>query len=424
MTETVDQKYVTAYTGILTPEELQAAAGEHAEFAKSLPPVKSPGLARLVGGLLGDDAKVKTVDAIAAKQDKAGHNYSGVVGEVFDPNRHNSFAGQNAPGKTDYASKLNYHQFVLSEDGSRLLPLTYNWLHDLFPAGNEGEWPTLVIASNSNLVSPQSFFDTLSSARNIAPELADLKDSAPMVIGTYFSQRHFAANAADTMKRYRELGLTPTRLKGVSPAAEIQASQILDLLIARDEKDAVLFAKSDMPDSDGKFTDRPVLRRDAGKILAHIVGYGYSAGHMTNKDTFRILRDIIDKGDVKIELNQGFLRDSTKKDSLDLLQNVRLIGIGGMDRMDIGPERSMPREANLVAKEDFSNALNGRRFIGADSVFQINLLDADKNRIRDDVGGHALGSYLQAIDSPANDRVIVAAREALGSGRLVTGPSF
>jgi hypothetical protein len=410
----VAQKYIAAYAGILTPAELKKTSWEEAEFAKSLPPVLPhfPGTIRQTAGRLPDTIKATKVKDESRKFDDKGYDYTRVTGEVYNKERHTSFAGQQgAEGKKDYNPKLNYQTFLLTKDGEQLERA--GELYNLFKPGKEKDWPTLVLASNSNLVSPQLFFDNLSSAYQLVPALAGVAKDKLRVAGTYFSQRHLYANAADTIKRYQELGLNPESLEGTSPAAQAQAYQILDLLIARDGDGRVMIDDN-----------KPILRKNAYEVLRHVIGYGYSAAHMTNKDGFRILRDIISKGEVKIDMGKDVVRDSRASDAERLLSEVRLIGIGGTDRMDIGPEKSMPREVNLVSPKDFSNAVNGPRFLKAANVIQIKMRDDDGNAIKDNIGGHSLDSYIEAILSKANAQPREEALYEIGNGRMVAGPGF
>lgn len=392
MTKPDVQKYIAAFQGILTPDELQKAEAEKEEFADDLPPFKDmSGLVRHTIGRLAESKKAGLISSDSAKADKKGRDYSAVVGEVFDSKEHKKFKNEpDADSKKDYVSKLNYQTFILSDDGMKLRHAkNAQEVSDLFPPGDEKNWSTLILVSNSDLVSPQSFFDSFEAAKKIIPAVTDLDADHIVVAGTYFSQRHLHANSVDTFARYRELGVNPISLRKVKPAAEVQAYQILDLLLERDTDGAVIVEGN-----------KPLLRADSAKVLSHVVGYGYSSAHMTNKDAFRALRDILAGGDVQVQVRQDgklVVRDSTAADAERLISQAKLIGVAGMDRMDLGQEKGMPREINFISPKDFSHALNGPRYLKAPNVITIRMKDDKGSPIKDSVGGHAQDSYVEAI---------------------------
>jgi len=311
-------------------------------------------------------------------------------------------------GNQHYESKLNYQMFRL--EGERLRKTEgAQELSELFPPGKEKEWPTLVLISKPAIVSPQVFFDCFTSAQAILPRVTDIDNDHAVYAGSYYGRGHLHANIVDSIKRYRKLGSNPEDLSTMTPGGELQAYQLLDILLARDEEGNVILEDK-----------KPVLRPDAKNVLKHIIGYGYSAGHMANKDAFRVLRDMLGDGDVMIVTGQneeGILqvRESCAADADKLLPNARLVGVAGMDRMDI-PNPGMPREVDFLSPEEFTTATLGPRLIGAPNVIKLTMRDDEGKAITDDVGGHAQSSYVRAILSSANEKQCADARSKLASG--------
>ncbi len=408
MTETIDQKYIAAFEGILTADELARAATEPGEFSRDLPPLKHvPGLVRHTIGWLPENAKLGLIASGVKAADKQGRNLSDVVGNVFDPTTHKSYQNQpDTDDKQDYTTKLNYQSFVLSDDGNKLQRTSAQQISELFPKGEKDSWPTLVLVSNSNLASPQLFFDSFQAAQQVIPAVTDTADNI-VVTGAYFSQRHLHANALDTQTRYRELGLNPQSMEKLSPAAEIQAYQLLDLLLERDASGAVMTADN-----------KPVLRADAAEVLKHVVGYGYSAAHMTNKDAFRALRDVLTSGDVQVQVREDgelITREASAADATRLISNARLIGVAGLDAMAIGQEKGMPREVDFVSPNDFSMSLNGPKFFNAPNVIALSPKGVDGRTIGDAIGGHAQATYVEALLGSTNSAQREQAQAKLNS---------
>jgi hypothetical protein len=406
----IDRKYQTAFDGILTPAELQTAEKEAGEFEADL---KTPGkiprcVVRWVMDRKSDKAKEKLVAQGVEKADELGRDYS------------------------DIAAKLNQHQFVLNEEGIGLRHLKNpQELSDRFKPGHEDEWPTLVLVANSNLVSPQSFFDCFEGAKEVAPVVADVDPKEMVIAGTYYSERNFSKNALTTFKRYRELAHDVDFYdKNLSPAAQVQAYQLLDLLLERDANGRVLLE----PIRDGKGRPimeealgennrkievekaRPVLRHDAEKVMKHVIGYGYSAAHMTNKDAFRVLRQILLKGDVLMHMHDSphsMVTIGEMKQIDKLFSKTRLIGVAGMDNMEKGPYYGMPREANFVHPGDLSLAVNGNAYLHIPFVVQIRSEDGSKSPLEKRHGGHDQHAYVKAILSAANEEAVEKAKEHL-----------
>jgi hypothetical protein len=397
MSGLAEQKYITAFEGILTPAELHKAALEMEEFSKDIPPLQRMPLAvRNTAGRIPDRIKQDVVARHARKADRQGRDYSDVVGHVFNPDTHRLYEGQSdSEGKQTYHAKLNYRSFMLSDDGQRLCRISSGKdISTLFPKDKKNTWPTLVLLGNSNLVSPQSFFDSFQFAKQIIPAVTEVKPQM-VLAGVYFSQKHFDANALDTMRRYRTLGMHSASLDNLTPGAEMQGYQLLDILLERDAQGAVL--------SEGH---KPVLRADAVNILKHVICYGYSGAHMTNKDAFRMLRSILISGDVKVQYQRDgewMTRDSSYIDAKRLIPSARIIGIAGMDRMELGQESDMPQEVDFISPRDyFANALLGPVFLKTPNVIQLTMKDDSGHAIEDTIGGHAQDSYLKAILSHIN----------------------
>ena len=392
-------KYEEAFKGLLTPAELEKAAREADEFAADL---RKPGklpiwFVREVLGRLPDGMKEKIVESGVKKADAAGHDYS------------------------DIAARLNGHQFRLENRYGNVVLSRLKSPQDLsrlFRPGDEFQWPTIVLTANSNLASPQSFFDSMEAAQRVVPCITRTNSHNTVVAGTYFSQRNVNANALDAIRRYRELGIHPESLQGMSPAAELQAYQMIDLLLERDAQGRVQLHEV-IDENTGKIQSRPILRMDAGDVLSHIICYGYSAAHMVNKDAFRALQDMLLKGDVLVQIPshpEPRIAKASHRYVHDLLNRARIIGLAGMDRMEKIADSRMPHEVNFIHRGDLSNALKGPQQLAAQNVIIIKSPDGDDTRLEERHGGHGQQAYVEALLSNRNKSVRDRARVLL-SGR-------
>ncbi len=308
---------------------------------------------------------------------------------------------------------LNYKTFFLF-DGDKHL----NWhdrIHksvDLFPSGKENKWPIVIITSNSNLISPQVFFDSYEAAKKLVPVLTDVpKNNNMLVIGTYFSKDDAFANARDTLGRISDLKKDQDDISRALSATSVQVGQLLNFLVERYDEGEV---KGNVKEHLGK----PVLRSDADKIMKHIIGYGYSGGHLTNKDTFRTLRHFLDDGRVMIrdKNNDTGFRQSGKADSQKIFPGVRLIGIAGADGFE-EQGRGMPKEVNFVSDKDKIIAFHGRKFMKGSDIIKINV-PSDKEIREKYISDHDQNLYINALLDGSNKEAINSARQMLSHKTL------
>ncbi len=309
------------------------------------------------------------------------------------------------PTETNDHDALNYKTLFLFDDSEHL-----DWhdkthkTTDLFPKNKENEWPVLVITSNSNLVSPQVYFDGFEAAKKLVPHVTGRHENdKTIVMGTYFSRNCALANTEDTLKRICELKKDQDDILTLSPAAHIQAGQLLNFLVDRDNSGNVIIEQG-----------RPLLRQDADKIMKHIIGYGYSGAHLTNKDSFRTLRDILEQGHVTIKVTNGDIsfRPSVKADAQKILPNARLVGIAGADGFDEW-ERNMPKEVNFISPADKIIALHGKKFLKGPDIIEITPLKNKKY-----CSDHDQQLYVDAILDPQNNEAVKTARTKLSPSFL------
>ncbi len=379
--------YVKFYDGLLTESELRRAEEEIARHGQNLPPKPLQNMVGTAVGALPHAAKIALINHSGKTLEKQGHTLE------------------------DVTEKLNHKLFVLSHLEDRATPIAdVAELGMLFEKGKKEKWPTLVMVSNGNFVSPQNFADVFLAAKSLVPKLTSSlfpsqRERKKLVIaGSYFSKPHVYANARDTTARYRELGLEKRKDDELSPAAEVTYYQLLDMLLERRDDGSVMLEQG-----------RPVLREDADEILKHIVFFGYSAGHMTNKDAVRQLYHIIDQGHVAAypsEPDNVFPMYSTTYKANKLISGLRLIGIAGADRLDEKTTPPQAKEVVFLSDTDISTKLFGTRYRDNTQVIKLAMQD-DQGAITDDIGNHALASYMRALASPVNKDKIKTARVRL-----------
>ncbi len=369
--------YVKAYQGILTTDDIRLGEREANEFAAGIP----NGAPRSILRFLGRFAKVRTaaVEGGVTKADKQGIDYS------------------------SYTQRLSGAFFQLDQEEGRLIET--NGLRDiatLFRQGQESSWPTLVLTSNSNLTSPQAFFDTIKEARDT---VADAGVTGPIiVVGSYMSAKNLYRNASASTTRYHQLDNDPHSAPPRGSAGEMQGQLLLELISKRD-KDGELEFKA----------DRRILRTDAGRVIDHVVGYGYSAGHMANKDGLRYIVDQLSRGNLLAEpqTETEFLRVSTYLDAYAIIPRIGLVANAGMDNMRAKLPGIGPMEANVVSEGDLSLSLLGKSFIEATNVIKIVTPDAPGKPLEGIYGGHAESAYSKALRHPVNSDALSRVRNAV-----------
>lgn len=377
----LDDKYVSAFRDIVNPETLIAT----------------------------DDNKISTVvsfirDSLLSPSVLRAFSDKLTLGQKLDLlkkiKKNHSLADNN----------LNYKTLFLFEGDSHL-----NWhdkvhkVTDLFPKNKENEWPVLVLTSNSNLVSPQVFFDSFEAAKKLIPQVTGKHENDKIIVmGTYFSKDDALANAHDTLERIHDLKHDQNNIKNLSPAAHIQAGQLLNFLVERDDS-------GNVKTEGGK----PVLRHDADKIMKRVIGYGYSGGHLTNKDSFRTLRDILEEGHLVVKVTNGNItfRPSVKADVQKILPNARLIGIAGADGFN-EQERNMPKEVNFVSPEDKILALHGKKFMKCPDVIEIIPPKKNRESMKKYSSDHDQLLYVDAILGGENGNAIKTAKEKLSQASI------
>lgn len=376
--------------GTITRDELRELAKEEDQFSAALKLLVAPfqPVRQLVGG---SSPKIKAI--IAEKttdaHDGFGIDYAQATGTTIDRNR---IEGGERAG-------INGQYFRLSDDGTQMQPFEidhHNTLITAFPEGKEKDWPTVVLCTNSNLVSPQSFFDSFQAATKIIPKVTSVKPAQLIVAGNYATERNFGANMEAVVKRANTLnyGRSVVENHPPMPAAFNQAALLESILVKRGDDGSIVTAETQ------HHQKRPVLRSDAADILQHVTTFGYSGGHFNNKDAFRILRDKIADGQFAVETDNGY-RQSLPDDAA-MLKNVRMVGLAGSAaRQDI-VETNMPKEVNFLSREDGLLESNGQFLTRGRNDLYIKNPHPDRGPIDPDFKGHGQDALVEALLHPAN----------------------
>ena len=393
-------RYVKAYEdsmqdGRITADNLLETAKEEEQFSKLLKILVSPiKPVRILVGKLPVPAKNFIGRTTRTLSDLAGVNFSEEIGKVVE---HQDLHLE------EYSKGLNNHQFRLSADGERLRHLEKDPpLHTLFPQNDKSDWPVITLVANSDLTSPQSFFDSFQAAKSVVPSISHTNDKRMIIAGTYCTEHSFGANMDATVKRFNELCRDPKSMQHVKTASLLQAKLLLNLIIKHDEKGQGIKATGE----DGE--SRYIIRSDAAEIMRHVVTYGYSGGHLRNKDAFRALADAIRNGNYEVELKPDIhapegapikTKTSSAFDANHILTKARTIGMGGCEPMQIRNSEKdwMPQDVNFLSKGDQLICLNGDEFINAPGNVIIKNPKGDETPLESKLKGHAQGALVAAV---------------------------
>jgi hypothetical protein len=414
-------RYVKAYQDSIqdnriTPADLLETAKEEDQFSTLLKILVPPtGPLRNLMGSLPASAKGAIGRSTHALSNLAGINFSNEIGNIQTTDN---------PHLERHTKGLNNHQFRLSVDGERLRHLEKDPpLHTLFPRDKKKDWPVITLVANSDLTSPQDFFDSFQAAKSIVPSISRTNDKRMVIVGTYCTEHSFAANMDATVKRYNELCQNPKSMQHVKSASRLQAKLILSLIVKHDEHGASIKAEGE----DG--ISRPIIRSDAAEIMRHVVTYAYSGGHLRNKDAFRVIADRMSNGKYTIEVKRSphapedepiKTKISSAADAKHILTKARTIGMGGSDPVHIHDSEKdwMPQDVNFLSKGDKLICLNGAAFVNAPNNVTIQNPKGNETPLENKLKGHAQNALVTAVLNEKNTETRLQAMRILDGKSL------